>query len=166
MSKPMVNLDDLPLAASSRGSRFAVETGAIGKVLGLSGLGVALHVVPPGKSAYPFHRHHVSDEMFFILSGTGEYRIGEERLPVRAGDCLGAPAGGAAHQIINTGDEPLRYIGVSNETNAELVEYPDSDKIGVRVGSSGLHYKDHTFGARGRLTPMGYWDGEDIGDEE
>ena len=73
--------------------------------------------------------------------GTGEYRIGEERLPIRAGDCLGAPAGGEAHQIINTGAEELRYIGFSNNMNAEVVEYPDSGKIGVRARGSGFFFE-------------------------
>ena len=132
MTKPVVNVADLRLDVSSIGTRFAVATGEIGEALGLKGLGAMLHVVPAGKTAFPYHRHHVSDEMFLILSGTGEYRIGEERPPVRAGDCLGAPAGGEAHQIINTGSEELRYIGFSNNTNAEVVEYVDSGKmIGV-----------------------------------
>jgi uncharacterized cupin superfamily protein len=163
--RPVVNIADVPLQASSRGSRFAVETGELGEALGLKWLGAMLHVVPPGKTAFPFHRHHGADEMFLIVSGTGEYRIGEERLTVREGDCLGAPAGGAAHQIVNTGTEPLRYVGFSNNGNADVVEYPDSGRISVRVGATGLHYSDATFQAGGHLAPSGYWDGEDAGDE-
>ena len=160
-AKLIVNLADIPLETESHGARFEVGRGEIGEALGLSVLGCMLHVVPAGKKAFPFHRHHVSDEMFLILSGTGEYRIGEKRLPVRAGDCLGAPAGGEAHQIINTGKGELRYLGFSNTTNAELVEYPDSGKIGMRLGSKGIHYKDFTFSARGRLAIADYWDGEE-----
>ena len=39
--------------------------------------GLLVHVVPPGKKAFPFHRHHVMDELFFIVSGEGEYRFGD-----------------------------------------------------------------------------------------
>ena len=166
MTKAVVNVGDVPLNASSTGSRFAVATGEIGEALGLKGLGAMLHVVPAGKTAFPYHRHHVSDEMFLILSGAGEYRIGEERLPVRAGDCLGAPAGGEAHQIINTGSEDLRYIGFSNNTNAEVVEYVDSGKIGVTAGGSGFFFEKPTFRARGKLTPAGYWDSENVGEPD
>lgn len=160
MAKSIVNVADLALESGSHGERFAVQTGEIGEALGLYRLGAMLHVVPPGKTAFPYHRHHVSDEMFLILSGTGEYRIGEQRLPVKAGDCLGAPAGGEAHQIINTGPETLRYIGFSNSDHAEVVEYPDSGKIGIRAARTGSHHDNPTFRARGRLASADYWDGE------
>ena len=50
-----------------------------------------------------------------ILSGNGEYRFGEDRIAVRAEAIawLRRP-GSMAHQIINTGSEPLRYLGFSN----------------------------------------------------
>lgn len=160
-TQPVINVADIPLSGLSHGDRFAVRTGEIGTALGLSTLGCMLHVVPPGKTAFPFHRHHGCDEMFVILSGAGEYRIGEARLPVRAGDCLGAPAGGEAHQIINTGAEELRYLGLSNNGAADLVEYPDSGKIGFGIGAKGVHQDSATIKKRGRLTPAEYWDGED-----
>ena len=157
----IINVADASLSALSHGERFAVQTGEIASELGLKTLGCMLHVVPPGKTAFPFHRHHGCDEMFVILSGAGEYRIGDARLPVRAGDCLGAPAGGKAHQIINTGGEELRYLGISNVPPADLVEYPDSGKIGIGVGAKGTHFEDASFKKRGRLTETEYWDGED-----
>jgi uncharacterized cupin superfamily protein len=164
--RPVVNLDELPLAATSRGARFAAQTCEFGLMLGLSHLGAALFVVPPGKTAGPFHRHHVSDEMFLILSGAADYRLGDTRLPVKAGDCLGAPAGGPAHQIINTGAEPLRYLAFSNNGIADVVEYPDSGRIRIDVGAAGAHREDATFKAGGRLAPMDAWEGEDVGEED
>jgi uncharacterized cupin superfamily protein len=160
--KAIVNIGELPLEFSSQGTRFGAATTEVGVTLGGFGVGAALHVVPPGKSATPFHRHHTSDEMFLILSGTGTYRFGDERLAVKVGDCLGAPAGGKAHQIINTGAEELRYIAFSNNTNADVVEYVDSGRIRVDVGATGHHREDATFGAGGRLVPMDYWEGEDL----
>lgn len=158
--KPVVNPVDLELTAREHGDTFAVQTSEVGLALGLSGLGCMLHLVPPGKMAGPFHRHHGCDEMFVILSGSGEYRFGDERIPFKAGDCLGAPAGGAAHQIINTGLEELRYLGLSNNGPADTVEFPDSGKISVRVGATGVHYENASFAVRGRITPADYWDGE------
>jgi uncharacterized cupin superfamily protein len=164
--KPVVNLSELRLESSSQGTRFAAATTEFGISLGLYGLGAALYAVPPGKTASPFHRHHTSDELFVILSGTGEYRFGNDRLPVKTGDCLGAPAGGEAHQIINTGAEELRYLAFSNNAIADVVEYVDSGRIRIDVGATGHHREDATFGAGGRLTPLDYWEGEDIGEEK
>jgi uncharacterized cupin superfamily protein len=160
-TSPIINLADVPLETDHDGPKFALSRGEVGQELGLTTLGCMLHVVPAGRTAFPFHRHHGCDEMFLILSGTGEYRIGDQRLSVQAGDCLGAPAGGQAHQIINTGAQELRYLGFSNNPAADLVEYPDSGKIGFRVGAKGVNYVDATIRARGRLAPADYWDGEE-----
>lgn len=164
--KVLVNINDLPLDHQSKGSRFESSTGEIGLLLGLTRLGAMLHVVPAGKTAFPFHRHHGSDEMFLILSGTGQYRTDDDLFDVKAGDCLGAPAGGIAHQIINNGNEDLRYIGFSNNGTSELVEYPDSGNVLMSVGTDKTWYDGATFKKRARLTPVDYWDGEDIGETE
>ncbi|MBV9991471.1 MAG: cupin domain-containing protein [Alphaproteobacteria bacterium] len=159
--KEVVNTADIALDSHRHGERFAAQTGEIGLALGLNTLGCMLHIVQPGKMSGPYHRHHGCDEMFYIIAGEGEYRIGEKRIAVKAGDCLGAPAGGEAHQLLNTGTGPLRYLGLSNNPAADLVEYPDSGKISMRVGAKGVMYDSATYTARGRLTPADYWDGED-----
>jgi len=163
MSK-IINLDDLPLHWLKSGSRFEVGVSGVDKPLGLDGLGATLHVVPAGKIAWPFHRHHGQDELFLILAGSGEVRMGDERLPVRAGDLIGAPAGGDAHQIINSSDSELRYFAFSNRTRAEVIEYPDSGKIAVDIVSGNDRDPPRLFSVEGRMTPMSYWDGEDIGE--
>ena len=84
-------------------------------MIGSTGMGVMLHVVEPGKKAFPFHAHHMTQELFVILEGEGTYRFGAESYPVKAGDVCAAPTGGAetAHQIVNTGKTTLRYLGIS-----------------------------------------------------
>jgi uncharacterized cupin superfamily protein len=161
-----VRLDDMALTAEGAGTRFAASVARVGEALGLTWLGATLYEVPPGKTALPFHRHHTSDEMFVVLSGSGEYRYGETRTSFQAGDVLGAPAAGEGHQITNTGEVPLRYLAIANHTNADVVEYLDSGRIHVDVGATGWHRNDGTFKQGGRLTPMGYWDGEKTGDDK
>jgi uncharacterized cupin superfamily protein len=158
--KPIVNIDDVPLMDRANGEKFAVKWGRVGPLVGVTGLGCAVHVVPPGKRAFPFHRHHVADEMFFILSGTGEYRVGEQTHPLRGGDFVGAAAGGEAHQIINTGKEDLRYLGFSTVGSVDLVDYPDSGKIAVAAGIKNADFKTATYAKVGRMQPSDYYDGE------
>ncbi len=96
--------------------------------------------------------------MFLILEGEGELRFGQLRYPLRAMDVIACPPGGAevAHQIINTGLGPLRYLAVSTLAPIELAEYPDSGKIGVYggVGNAG-----GTWRASDKVD---YYDGETI----
>jgi len=151
---------DVPLADFSGGGDFALRFGRVGAMLGLKDLGCALQVVPPGKKAFPHHVHHVADEMMVILEGRGEYRWGDERLPVGPGDLIGAPAATRAHQLINTGADDLRYLTFSTNPGADVIEYPDSGKVAYRAGMVGGDRATGSIRAIGRMTPTDYWEGE------
>jgi uncharacterized cupin superfamily protein len=158
--KPIVNIADVPLQDLGKGEKFAANIARLAPMLGSTGLGCMLTVVPPGKRAFPFHRHHVIHELFFVLSGTGEYRLGDKRHPLRAGDVIAAPAGGEAHQIINTGSEELRYLGLSTLGEVDVVDYPDSGKMAVAAGIKNADFTTATYRGMGRIAPADYWDGE------
>ena len=162
--KRIVNVEDVPRERVAHGDRFEVEDGAIGPLVGAKQLGCSILVVPPGKRAYPFHCHHVNEEMFVVLKGRGVVRIGDEEHPIREGDVIATPAGGreTAHQIVNTSDEELRYLALSTMVPADVVEYPDSDKVAAYVGSApGGDPAARTFAWRGRLgAKLDYWEGE------
>src|SRR6516225_1284410 len=132
--KPIINIVDVPLLDRGNGGKFVAKWGPAAPLLGLSKLGCAVHVVPPGKRAFPFHRHHVADELFFIVSGEGEYRWGNKVFPLRPGDIIAAPAGTESHQIINTGAGEHRYLGISTLGSVNVVDYPDSGKVAVAAG--------------------------------
>lgn len=169
--KPVLNIAEVePQAADasraptgSAADRFDRRRGEIAKRIGARKLGYGLVAVAPGKSACPFHAHRAEEEMFFILEGSGELRYGADRYQLRAGDVIACPTGGSdtAHQIFNTGNTELRYLGVSNNAELEVCEYPDSGKIGV--------YCETLPDPRGRGEPirhltrgsgLDYWDGE------
>ena len=94
MSKPVVNIADLTLDRWSKSDFYGAADARIGPMIGVKDLGISYSEVEPGKSSCPFHNHHVEDEMFIILEGEGTYRLGTESYPIKAGDVLGAPAGG------------------------------------------------------------------------
>ncbi|MDP2621491.1 MAG: cupin domain-containing protein [Hyphomicrobiales bacterium] len=165
MNRPVINIDEAALKDRAHGASFAVKWGRLGPVLGLTCLGCAVHVVAPGMRAFPFHRHHVADELFFVVSGTGEYRFGKQTYPLRAGDVVAAPAGTEAHQIINTGTEELRYLGISTTGSVDIVDYPDSDKVGLAAGVKDADLSTATYVGMGRLTAADYWDGEPDDDQ-
>jgi uncharacterized cupin superfamily protein len=145
--------------AGAAAERFELRRAMMGKTLGLKTLGCSLTEVPPGKAGYPFHSHRVNDELFYILAGRGELRLGDQRHPVAAGDIVGCPAGGrgTAHQLISTGSEPLRYLAISSELDPEICEYPDSNKIGVWADEPGGPGLMHLTRGDAKVD---YWDGE------
>jgi len=171
MSPRIINLDAIDpqtpptySPSDAAAAKFEMRMGAIATRIGAQKLGYNLTVVPPGKRAFPFHCHRVNEEMFFVLQGSGEVRIGEETFPIRQGDFIACPPGGPelAHQIINSGSEELRYLSVSTRMYPEIAEYPDSGKFGVLAEyPPGADGKPQGFRFVGRPdTASGYWDGE------
>jgi uncharacterized cupin superfamily protein len=160
-NKRIINLDDVPLSNSGNGKSFVSRIGRIGPLLESTGLGCSLTIVPPGKRAWPFHRHQVTHEMFYVLAGTGEYRIDGDTLPLRAGDLVAAPAGKEAHQIVNTSDAELRYLAFSTIGEVDIVEYPDSGKMAAAAGIKNADYRTASYKGVGRLQPADYFDGEE-----
>lgn len=168
--KPIVNLTDVELAPlpagvappESMADRYAPRMGAISGRIGAQKLGYNVTAVAPGKRAFPFHNHRVNEEMFFVLEGTGEVRIGEAVYSIRAGDVIACPPGGpeAAHQIANTGAAELKYLAVSTKIMPEIVEYPDSGKFGMVAefpGAPGERPKAFRFVSRASES-MPYWE--------
>ena len=125
----VINVDEVPAQTIEKGSRFQVKARRLGVPAGSRGIGCGHLVVSPGKTAFPFHAHCVNDEALYILAGRGTLRIGDAKVAVRAGDFVAHPAGGDAHQLVNDGDVPLEYLALSTSQPADIVIYPDSNKV-------------------------------------
>lgn len=172
MTRPILNIADVELqarppafaATGAAAARYDARMGMIAPRLGAQKLGYNITAVPPGKRAYPFHNHRINEEMFFVIAGAGEIRIGTAVHPIRAGDVIACPPGGkeTAHQIVNTGADELRYLAVSTKLSPEIAEYPDSGKFGVLAEfAAGTDGKPQMFRFVGRSDlNVDYWDGE------
>lgn len=169
MSKPILNIAELttrpmPPGMAPEGEacqKYGATMAYIAPALGAKKLGYNLTEVEPGKSAFPYHCHRVNEEMFFILEGEGQLRLGQQRYDIKAGDIIACPPGGpeSAHQIRNTGDKPLRFLAVSTRLTPELAEYPDSGKFGVMAQYTSSDGQTEMFlhvGKREQSLP--YWD--------
>jgi uncharacterized cupin superfamily protein len=163
-SNNIVNLDELEGTRELRhGERFDAKLAPVGSRIGARKLGYNVTTVAPGKRAFPFHNHHVNEELFFVLEGEGKLRLGDDEHPVRKGDFVCCPAGGAPHQFINTGTSPLRYLAVSTMIDCDVWHYPDSKKFGVIAGRDpSLPPSQATFPSRfvGDDVGLDYWHGE------
>jgi uncharacterized cupin superfamily protein len=147
----IVNVDELAeteRAVGQLGAAFQSLTPSM-RARGGS-LGINRMRLKKGQTTCPFHYHLREDEAFFVLSGRGVLRYGDELRPIRAGDCISCPAGTAiAHQIGNPHDEDLVYLAIGAFDPHEVCVYPDSNKVMVRGAK-----------LRGRISPMEYLDDE------
>ena len=101
---------------------------------------VAIMEIPPLKTSFPYHYHIAVTEVFYIISGEGVVITPEGEHKVSGGDVIVFPPGAAgAHKILNTSQtEILRYIDFDTTAQADVIFYPDSQKVGMilngRVG--------------------------------
>jgi len=64
--------------------------------------------LPPGARTAP-HYHPATEEIYYILEGSGRMTIGEDAQDVGPGDAIAIPPG-AVHTILCTGDSPLKFL--------------------------------------------------------
>ncbi len=148
----MVNLDQIPENERTFGEHYGAHVKQLTPSMAPRGgsLGVNHMRVPKGRSVCPFHAHLREDEVFFVLSGRGVLRYGEDVRPIRAGDCISCPAGTKiAHQIYNPHEEDLVYLAIGAFDPHDVCLYPDSGRVGVRG-----------FDMGGTLETTGYFDDE------
>ena len=172
MDTPILNIADVELqprpaafaASGDAAAKYDAHMGEVAPRVGAKLLGYNVTAVPPGMRAFPKHNHRVNEEMFFVLEGSGELRVGDQTHPVRVGDVIACPPGGpeTAHQLVNTGTSELKYLAVSTRLSPEVCEYPDSGKFGVAllnaVDADGKPWSFRHIGRTGDARD--YWEGE------
>lgn len=80
--------------------------------LGTQNLWVGVSKVDPGSSSN-MHAHDDLEEIFYVISGRGKIRVGDEEEPIEAGSCIYMPRN-TPHQLINTSDETLKVLAVTS----------------------------------------------------
>lgn len=141
------------------------ETGFRRKQLGAAAggeeLGCSLYELRPGQRSWPYHYHTGNEEALYVLSGTGILRLDGLTHEVQAGHYAALPADeSGAHRMVNDGDELLRYLIMSTMNEPDVTVYPDTEKVGVFVGSAPGGDPDerplHAYFRQGDA--VGYWD--------
>jgi uncharacterized cupin superfamily protein len=127
----------------------------VGKRIGAELIGGSLYELEPGDRLWPYHTHHANEEWVVVLQGEPTLRTHEGEETLTEGDVVCFRRGKEGyHQVRNGTDSPVRVLMLSTKIEPDIVEYPDSSKIGA-WSRDGLI-------TRSRLGPnVDYWDGED-----
>jgi quercetin dioxygenase-like cupin family protein len=70
-----------------------------------SALLLGLNCLEPGQVQHP-HDHVDQDKFYYVVTGEGEFWLGEDRVTVDVGNVVWASAG-VVHGVENRGSEPL-----------------------------------------------------------
>lgn len=64
--------------------------------------------IAPG-GATLLHRHQRSEELYYVVAGSGHMTLGRQRFPIAVGDTICIPPG-TPHCVENPGQTPLRIL--------------------------------------------------------
>jgi uncharacterized cupin superfamily protein len=104
------------------------EKRALGDAFGLTGFGVNLTTLAPGKESSMRHWHSHEDELIYVLEGEVVLvtDAGEETL--NAGMVAGFRAGDPnGHHLVNRSQHPAVYLEVGGRDTRDVARYPDVD---------------------------------------
>lgn len=147
----IVRTRDVPWGdGMQRGSYFQRR-----KKLADDAISCSLWELPPEKKSYPFHKHNVTEEALFVISGSAKVRSSTGLTEIGPGDFVLFPPGDDAHQLINDGSEVLVYFAMSISKGVDVTEYPDSGKVHAVVAAPNV--KSLVFRQK---DAVGYFDGE------
>ncbi|MFC7131887.1 MULTISPECIES: cupin domain-containing protein [Salinibaculum] len=154
-----VNEDDLDWEEYDRGEN-AFRRKELANATDAEQLGCSLYELDPGKRSWPYHYHTANEEAVYVLSGSGLLRGDDGEQDIGAGDFVALPADeSGGHQLVNDGDEVLRYLMVSTMEEPDVTVYPEMEKFGVYVGSPPGGREERTFQGYFPLdADVEYWD--------
>lgn len=109
-----------------------------GKVFGAQALGTkgsqfSFQIYAPGQEGGLYHTHKTHEELYFVLSGKGEYQVDGEKIPLQEGTVVRvSPHGKRA--IHNNGTEPMVVLCVQyRETPFTQEDAQDGDILKEEV---------------------------------
>lgn len=136
MSIKIIHTHSLPWQEVTA-ENFSYGRKQLGVPAGGEMLGASLYKLMPNAKAFPYHFHYANEEAIFVLEGEGTLRVANEKAKVIQGDYIAIPKGREnPHQMINTSDKPLIYLCFSTMIAPDVMEYPDSKKVGIMAGSA------------------------------
>ena len=95
---------------------------------GLTQFGVNMVRLTPGSWTGQRHWHSHEDEFVWIVEGEAVLVSDEGETPLKAGDCVGYPAGEPnGHHIQNRSDRDVLVFTVGTRSDEDAAVYPDID---------------------------------------
>jgi uncharacterized cupin superfamily protein len=114
--------------------------GARRLIRGGGGLGASIWEISPGGD-YWRHFHRGSDELLIVLRGRPTVGTRDGTRQLDEGDVLPLPRGPSGDRTIaSETTELVRVLIVSTNVDPDVVEYPDSGKVGIWVEESGRFF--------------------------
>ena len=93
---------------------------------GPTGLCALSQTLDPG-SVVPVHHHEKAEQVLFIVSGSGEVSIADQKVEASSGVTVHIPMG-VAHGIVNTGNRPLSILEITSPAGFQEI-FREMDRL-------------------------------------
>jgi uncharacterized cupin superfamily protein len=140
---PRTRRSNYPEPFASRMARR--EKRPLGDLFGLRNFGVNLTRIAPGGESALLHRHSRQDEFVYVLEGELVLVTDDGEHVMPAGTCVGFPAAGPAHQLVNRSGRDAVYLEIGDRTTGDEGTYPRDD-IQAALGPDGKWIFTHKDG--------------------
>lgn len=110
------------------GKVFATGKVFVGKDAKMTGSDISYTTLPPGGQSPFFHVHHIHEEVYLVLSGSGEYQADDKVFPIEEGSIVRVGTG-VSRSMKNTGKVPLVYICIQTTENSYQSGIPNEAEI-------------------------------------
>ncbi|KAK8891588.1 hypothetical protein M9Y10_028801 [Tritrichomonas musculus] len=100
----------------------------IGNDAKMTGSEISYTTLPPGGQSPFFHVHHIHEESYLVISGSGEFQIEDNVFPIEEGSVVRVGTG-VSRGIKNTGKVPLVYLCIQTTENSFKAHIPDEAEI-------------------------------------
>lgn len=120
---------------------------SLGDAVGMSQMGVHIIAVEPNHDSTEFHKHQYEEECIYVLDGSGELMLDQDKYQVAAGDFVGLPANEVAHSLYNNGTETLVCLVMGQRLKHDIGEYPNQKKRIYRHNGKAevVNYEDISY---------------------
>jgi uncharacterized cupin superfamily protein len=117
------NLADLPVEEGREGKLAYATRGS--HQLGADRLVLAQDEMPPDTHNTDLHIHSAREEAWFVRSGSGTARLGEEGYPLRAGSFWLCPENTGVGHRIEVGSEGMQLVTMGDLIPGDVCVYPE-----------------------------------------
>lgn len=139
-SRPPIVAADAPLRAraSNYPEPFASRVAGrhkrpLGDLFGLTNFGVNHTRLSPGSCSALRHAHSRQDEFIYVLEGQPTLVTDAGEHALAPGMCVGFPAGGQSHHLINGTDRDVVLLEVGDRSPGDTGTYPADDLVAELV---------------------------------
>jgi uncharacterized cupin superfamily protein len=120
------------IQVSDFGRPGKIEARDLGRAAGSQRTGLRHVWLAAGEAGGRPHCHSAEEELFVVLAGEGECRLGDDLHAVRRGSVVSRPAGTGVPHSFRAGDGGLTFLAYGTREPSDIAYFPETREVSLR----------------------------------